>query len=315
MLSSIALLLLGLLILTLGAELLVRGASGLALRCGLSPLVVGLTVVAFGTSAPELAVSAKAALSGNSALAVGNIVGSNIFNVAVILGIAATICPLAVNLQVLRREMPIMLAASLLFLTFLSTGSGISSTEAGVLFAGIILYTALSIRAARRETSLTGSGQPSSPVRMSIALPMIIAGLGLLVGGARLMVHNATVIALTLGISQAVIGLTIVAAGTSMPELATSVVAAFRKQTDIAVGNIVGSNIFNLLSIGGAAGLLAPPLQATGISRVDFGFMLGTSVLLLPLMRTGLLIKRWEGTVLLAAYGVYLFLVWPKPPI
>ena len=312
MTASILLLILGLLILTLGAELLVRGASGLALRCGLTPLVVGLTVVAFGTSAPELAVSLKAGLSGSGDIAVGNIVGSNIMNVAVILGLAACICPLSVQWQVLRREMPVMLGASVLFVGFL-VHDGLARWEAGLLFGGVILYTWSSVRMARRETKAAIGEVPAvSSGPFGLALTFIIVGLAMLVGGAQLMVDNAIAIARVLGISEAVVGLTIVAAGTSMPELATSVVAALRRQTDIAVGNVVGSNIFNVLCIGGGTGIAAAPLQGNGVGWIDYGFMLGTSALLLPLMWTGFTIKRWEGIVLLGLYGTYLYFVWPS---
>lgn len=309
MITSILLLVTGLIILTLGAEFLVRGASGLALRCGLSPLVVGLTVVAFGTSAPELAVSVKAALSGSGDLAIGNIVGSNCFNVAVILGLAAIVCPLSVHLQILRREMPIMLAVSAAF-PWLVMHHGLSRVEAAVLFAGIILYVGFSVWQSKREPEAAVPAPPHTS-RLGAALGLVIAGLLMLVGGARLMVDHAVIIASMLGISQAVIALTIVAAGTSMPELATSVVAALRKQTDIAVGNIVGSNIFNVLAIGGAAGLIAPPLSSADIGWVDYGFMLGLSFLLMPLMWTGFTLKRWEGALLLAVYVTYLYLLWP----
>lgn len=317
MLTPILLLVLGLVVLTGGAEALVRGASGLALRAGLSPLVVGLTVVALGTSAPELAVSVKSAWDGNGDIAAGNIIGSNIFNVAVILGLAAIVCPLKVHLQVLRWDMPVMLFVSVVGVVFFLTGGVLERGEAGILFAGILVYTALAVRMARRETqdaraAAVGSEGGAPPAAGSLAASsfLVLLGLALLVGGTELLVRNAVLIARALDLSDAVIALTIVSAGTSLPELATSVVAALRKQTDIAVGNIVGSNIFNLLSIGGLAGLIAP-IHVRGVGVTDFAFMLGTSALLLPLMRTGFVIKRGEGAVLLACYAAYLFCIWP----
>ncbi len=318
MLPSILLLLLGLAILTAGAEALVRGASGIALKAGLSPLVVGLTVVAFGTSAPELAVSVKSALSGSGDIAAGNIIGSNIFNIAVILGISALVCPLVVHLQILRWDMPIMLGVSVLGVVFFKTGGVLERWEAALLFTGIVTYTTLAIRMARKETKAAQAAAvgdddslPATPGNLPLAILLVLAGLAMLVGGAQLLVDNAITIAHTLKISDAIIGLTIVAAGTSLPELATSLVAALRKHTDIAIGNIVGSNLFNLLSIGGLAGLIHP-IHAGGVTNLDYGFMIGTAVLLLPLMRSGFVIKRWEGGLLLASYVAYMVCLWPK---
>ncbi len=320
MLLSFLLLTVGLAVLVAGAESLVRGASGIARAAGLSPLVIGLTVVAFGTSAPELAVSIRSTLAGSGDLAIGNIAGSNLFNVAVILGLSALVCPLVVNLQVIRLDMPVMLAASAVFVGFYLSGGELARWEAGLLFAGAIFYTVLLVRMSRREVA--NSKEPSGEVQI-LAVPaeppkrlwtqglLVAAGLAGLVLGAHLFVENAVGIARTLEVSEAIIGLTIVAAGTSLPELATSVVAALRKETDVAVGNIVGSNLFNVLCIAGAAGLVRP-IGTGQISWLDFGFMLGTSALLLPLMRTGFRLVRWEGAVLLASYAVYLFLRWPR---
>ncbi|MDF1740922.1 MAG: calcium/sodium antiporter [Verrucomicrobiales bacterium] len=308
---TVLILIVGLVVLTLGAEFLVRGASSIAARLGLSPLVIGLTVVAFGTSAPELAVSLKAALAGQGGIALGNIVGSNIFNVAAILGIAAMICPLAVHLDVIRRDMPIMLGASGLFVTFLLTGQRLERWEGMVLFLLIIVYVIRSVRVAGKEKNpeaLVEFEQPKSSITLSIVLTL--AGFAMLVFGARIFVDSAVSIARSLGWSEAVIGLTIVAAGTSMPELATSVVASLRRQTDIAIGNVVGSNIFNLLCIGGAAGALSP-INSGALGWVDLGAMLLTSVILLPLMRSGFRLNRIEGGLLFGMFLLYLWLVWP----
>ncbi|MCB1061897.1 MAG: calcium/sodium antiporter [Verrucomicrobiae bacterium] len=319
MLTSLLLIALGLVLLVAGAEALVRGASGLARAAGLSPLVIGLTVVAFGTSSPELAVSIKATLAGSGDLAIGNIAGSNIFNIAAILGLSALICPLVVNYQIVRLDMPVMLGASLLFISFCLTGEGISRPEAGVLFASVIAYTVFLVRMSRRESaaakasaeSLEIHGVPAeAPARLWTQFLLAAAGFGLLLIGARFLVDNAVLLARGMGVSEAVIGLTIVAAGTSLPELATSIVAAIRKETDVAIGNIVGSNIFNLLAIGGAAGLVRP-IGLGNIDRVDLAVMFAVSLLLLPLMRTGFRLVRWEGAVLISAYVGYVALRWP----
>jgi cation:H+ antiporter len=310
-------------VLTAGAEALVRGASALGLRSGISPLVVGLTIVAFGTSAPELAVSVKAALQGSGDIAVGNIVGSNIFNVAAILGVSALVRPLTVHLQVIRFDTPLMLVVSLAFAAMLIFGDGLSRVEAALLFAGIIAYTVHSVCAARRESAAARAqapgldppdalAVPKRPLALWACLALVVGGLATLVIGARLLVDNAIVLARAIQVSEAVIGLTIVAAGTSLPELATSLVASLRRETDIAIGNIVGSNIFNVLCIGGATGLVASPVTMDGIRHADLYWMLGVSCLLLPLQRSGLTLQRWEGALLLASYGAYLALLWPK---
>ncbi len=308
------LLALGLVLLTAGADVLVRGASSIASRLGLSELVVGLTVVAFGTSAPELAVSVKSAHAGQGGIAMGNVIGSNIFNIAVILGLSAMVCPLAVHLKIIRRDMPLLLAVSTLFAVLLSTGGGLSRPEGGLLVAGLVGYLAWSV-AAERKPGPPGAAGPAdggAPMRLPVALALVAAGLALLVFGARLLVDNATHLARGLGVGEEVIGLTIVAAGTSLPELATSLVAALRRQTDIAIGNIVGSNLFNLLGIAGIAALVRP-VDAGGISGRDLGFMLAAAVALLPLMRSGFKIARWEGALLFAGFVAYLWAVWPKP--
>lgn len=306
-------LIIGLIILTAGAELLVRGASRIAEKLGLSSLVIGLTVVAFGTSAPELAVSVKAALSGQGGIALGNIVGSNIFNVAAILGIAAMICPLAVNRDIIKRDMPIMLGASLLFVFFVRSSGRLNPWEGFILFGLILFYVVSTVRrAGSKKIPLAKSETvPAAPTNHSLPLSIFLtlAGLGMLLFGAKLFVDGAVSIARLLGWSEAAIGLTIVAAGTSLPELATSVVASYRRQTDIAIGNVVGSNIFNLLCIGGVSGSLSS-IDSAGIGWVDLGAMVLTSLLLLPLMRNGFRLNRIEGGFLFSAFLGYLWLIW-----
>lgn len=315
MLTIIGFLAVGLVLLCLGAEGLVRGSASLALRAGVTPLVVGLTVVAFGTSSPEMVVSTKAAWLGQGSIALGNVVGSNIFNVAVILGLSALVRPLKVNVQLIRFDLPVMIAVSLLAF-FMFRDGHLSRAESALLFLAVVVYTVVVIRMARREHSLKvdqefAEGTPKASRSVLLDFVYVAGGLGLLVVGARLFVHGAVDLARVWGVSEAVIGLTIVAAGTSMPELATSMVAAFRKQEDIAIGNIIGSNIFNLLAILGVAGLIRP-FDGGGVQPADFYFMLGTSIIILPLMRWGLRLNRVEGLLLLVAYGCYLALLWPK---
>lgn len=318
MAGNLVFIILALLLLFAGAEALVRGSSSLALRAGLSPLMVGLTIVAFGTSSPELVVSVEAALSGQGDISVGNVVGSNSFNIGIILGLTALICPIPVHYQIIRIDAPIALVvAGLLWLLLLNGQLG--RLEGALLFTGIVTYTFMNLYFARRQSALPNVvADPSADVsvpgvtsRWQIDAGLIIGGLAVLVFGSNLLVTNAIVVAESLGVSQAIIGLTIVAAGTSMPELATSVVAALRKQPDIAIGNIVGSNIFNILGILGIASLISP-LTAPGIAWSDYAAMILFTVLLIPLLYTGRLLHRVEGAFLLALYGVYLFVLWPK---
>lgn len=308
MLVSAASLLAGLLLLTAGAEGLVRGASALAQRMGLSPLVVGLTVVAFGTSTPELVVSLGAALQGNSGIALGNIVGSNIGNIGLILGGAALIAPLRAQTQIVRLDIPIMIGVSVLLGLLLVDGD-VGRLEGLILVLGLGTYTVFTIMMARRDPAPPAMSEAlSHPATEHSAirdLGFVIGGLALLMGGAHLLVNAAVTIAEQLGISQAVIGLTIVGIGTSLPELATSFAAAFRGASDIAIGNVVGSNIFNLLGILGTTALIQP-LPAAGIGLVDIGVMIGLALLTLPMARSGFTLNRWEGTALVLLYAGYL---------
>jgi len=307
----------GLVGLVAGAELLVRGASKLALSFGLSPLVVGLTVVAFGTSAPEVAVSVGAALSGQTDLAVGNVVGSNIFNVLFVLGLAALITPLAVNRQLIRQEVPIMIGVSVLLLV-LSMDRQISMFDALLLLALMIGYTTFLVRQSRAQTALakqTGSDDSDLPrvdpgawdAKLPVQIVLILAGLLLLVGGSQALLTAAVTTAKAFGVSDLVIGLTIVAAGTSLPEVATSVMAAIRGQRDIAVGNVVGSCVFNILGCLGLAGLASGgglPVPAAAMA-FDLWVMLAVALACLPIFVTGREIARWEGGVFLVYYVAY----------
>lgn len=298
----------GLLLLTAGAEGLIRGASSLARRLGLSPLVIGLTVVAFGTSTPEFVVSLQGALDGRSALALGNVVGSNIGNIGLILGGAALISPLRVQAQIIRLDVPIMIGVSLVLGGLLWDGA-VSRIEGAILAVGIIAYTWMTIALARRDTSPAvqnefEDGIPSQhPLWQDLLF--VLGGLSFLVGGGQLLVSGAVTIAQQFGVSETVIGLTIVGIGTSLPELATSLLAAARGAGDIAVGNVVGSNIFNILGILGSVALVQP-LSAGTLGLVDAGAMIGFALLLLPLMRTQYVLHRWEGALLIGLYGGYL---------
>jgi cation:H+ antiporter len=315
MVSILLSLLTGLALLYFGAEGLVKGSSSFALRLGVSPLMIGLTIVAYGTSMPELVVSSKAALDGYGGIAIGNIVGSNIFNIAVTLGLSALIRPLRVNLQVIRLDMPVMIIASLLLLAFFQDIT-LTRAEGLLLTLGIVIYTVGMIYIARKEPEKKTTEEPQASIpgkhrNIAFNFIFIAGGFALLVLGARFLVDGSVKLAELWGVSRAVIGLTIIAAGTSLPELATSVIAAIHNETDIAIGNVVGSNIFNILGILGVSTLLAP-LNGIGISMFDIYVMIGTAVLLLPLMRTGFVLNRWEGGVLLCVYGGYLYYLWPK---
>jgi len=302
---------LGIGLLTLGADLLVRGAAALAERVGLSPLVIGLTVVAFGTSMPEVSVSIGSVLSGEGGVALGNALGSNIFNILVVLGGSAIIRPLLVQRRLVRMDVPVMIgAATLVFL--LALNGVLSRGEGIVLLVLSVVYTVLLIRAGLASDERIGpaaSEPPRAPPHTLANVARLTLGLVLLVVGARLLVDGAEATARALGVSELVIGLTVVAAGTSLPELATSFVAALRGQRDIAVGNVVGSNIFNSLVVLGAAGVVsgtdgvAVPL---GVITFDLPVMLAASVACLPIFFTGWTISRWEGWIFLGYYGIYL---------
>jgi cation:H+ antiporter len=289
----------------------VRGSAALAARLGVTPLVIGLTVVAFGTSMPELVVSARSALEGSAALAAGNVVGSNIGNIALILGICAVIRPLGVQARIIRIDLPLLLGVSVLLLLLLGDDR-LGRLEGGLLLAGLVGYTIFSLRAAPRESAAVqaefAAGAPAAPRNVILNLAFIAGGLLLLVIGARLLVEGATFIARGAGVREAVIGLTVVAVGTSLPELATSVLASTRGEGDIAIGNVVGSNLFNILGILGVAALVRP-LVGTGMSVLDLGVMMGATVVLLPLAWTGFRIGRLEGILLLTGYATYLALL------
>jgi cation:H+ antiporter len=305
---------LGLIALVAGAELLVRGASKLALSFGISPLVVGLTVVAFGTSAPELAVSVQSAWSGQVDIALGNVVGSNIFNVLFILGGSALIVPLVVHQQIIRQEVLVMIGASLLLWAMAADG-GISRWEGLLLASLVVAYTFIIIRQSRRETAAIKAeydeafdgGAKGWDAHWGVQILLILAGLALLVLGANWLVEAAVAFAQYLGVSELIIGLTIVAAGTSLPEVATSIMAALRGERDIAVGNVVGSNIFNILAVLGISASVAPGdlAVAPAMLAFDIPVMVAVAVACLPVFFSGSAISRWEGVLFLALYVAY----------
>jgi len=314
MIIDILLLIVGLVLLAIGADVLVRGGSSLARHLGLTPLVVGLTVVAFGTSAPEMVVSVGGAARGSGDIAIGNVVGSNIFNVGFILGLAALCSPLIVKLGVLKLDVPIMIGVSVLGMGIVSTGV-VSRLEGFLLILILTAYTVWSVRLAKKQSTVDieqefeqGIPKPTRSVRKDWLL--IAGGLALLLVGSNLMLESAISLARAAEISDAVIGLTIVAAGTSMPELASTLAAALRKQSDIAIGNILGSNIFNILGILGLSSLVKP-LNASGIQPSDLWVMIALSVVALPLLWTGRTMQRWEGALLLCGYIGYVWARWP----
>lgn len=298
----------GLVLLIVGAELLVRGAARLAASFGVPALVIGLTVVAFGTSAPELAVSVKSAWSGQTELAIANVVGSNIFNVLFILGLAALVSPLVVSRQLIRQDVPIMILVSAIAAAMAWNGM-LAPWEAGLLVVGLVVYTAFLFIQGRKggERADDGAPMPSVPVWRNLLL--VVVGLALLVLGARWLVGSAVSIASSLGVSEAVIGVTIVAAGTSLPEVMTSVMATLRGQRDIAIGNVVGSNVFNVLCVLGLSGLVSPEPVVAGsqLAGLDIPVMVGVAVLCLPLFFTGATLSRFEGALFL---GLYVSYVW-----
>jgi len=302
----------GIALLTGGGELFIRGALAAARRLGVSPLLSGLVIVGFGTSAPELVVSVSAALDQQPDIAIGNVVGSNIGNIMLILGICALITPLAVSRLALQRDAATVVAVSILFL-LLVAGSALVRLDAVVLLAGLAGYIIWAYATERLATTPAAErhraeGEAISVVPDSLArtLAALAGGLVLLIGGSQVLLAGATGIAVAMGVPETVIGLTLVAVGTSVPELSVSVIAALRRQADVAIGNILGSNIFNLLGILGLSALLQPLPVATRILQFDQWIMLATAVLLLGFLYTGRRLSRLEGGVLLAGYVLYL---------
>lgn len=296
----------GLGLLFIGGNWLVQGSSRLAQSIGISPLIVGLTIVAVGTSAPELIVSVSAALSGSADIAVGNIVGSNIANIGLILGLSALIYPVSVHVTMLRREIPIMIAVTLI-VVFMFQDLILSRLEGILLLGGFLLFTGFMIFYSRQEQNITHNIPEEEAVTESASLQRnrellrLVVGIVLLVVGAQLTVNNATILARNVGVSELVIGVTLVAVGTSLPELVTSVTAAIRKESDIAIGNVVGSNIFNILGILGISAFIQPIQVASQSATVDSLVMIVFSLLVLPFVLDRKL-GRIEGGIFILAY-------------
>jgi cation:H+ antiporter len=328
MLEAWLLLLGGLVSLIAGGDLLVRGAVQVASRLGVSPLVIGLTLVGFGTSAPELVTSIQAALIGAPGIAFGNIVGSNIANVLLILGASAILYPVIVTSSALRRDGIVMVAVAVAF-AGVAVAMPMARWVGAVFILTLAAYVYLAFRQERRRETVTDHGAaydkgaalqaadpgtaPAFDAGGPVLLPVLIAlgGLALVVLGGACLVDGAVRIARSFGISETVIGLTIVAVGTSLPEFVTSVLAAIRRQGDVAFGNVVGSNIYNLLGIAGATALIAPGEVPSEIARFDNLVMVAVSVLLFAFAWTSHRIARWEGAAMLLAYGAYVFVLWP----
>lgn len=309
----------GLALLAGGGELLLRGAVGLATRVRLTPAVIGLTVVAAGTSVPELAVSAIASLEGQTDIATGNVVGSNIFNVVFILGLSALIRPLSIGGNTIRLEYPVMALVTLMCLAIIQDGS-VNRLDALLLLSVYVCFTAYMVALVRDQMSTTELREFGAEVKelggdaptvksLPALLAFVLGGIAVLGAGAQATVTGAVDLARLFGLSERVIGLTIVAVGTSLPEVVTSIVSVARGRDDVAIGNVIGSNLFNILGILGLSALISPLAVNPLLVARDAWWMLGTTLLLFPLMYSGFRVMRWEGGVLLATYGVYLALL------
>ena len=304
----------GLVLLFLGADWLVKGAGTMALHLGLSPLIVGLTVVALGTSIPEALVSVQAALGNQGGIALGNVIGSNILNIALILGLSALIQPLKVDSHLVKADVPLLVGASFMLIVLLEDFH-ISRIEEALLLLGIVFYVCGNIMTVKRtspeENKIEGMEIPEDQSKNLFRhIGFLILGLISLAFGSEFLVSGAVDLARLWGLSEALIGLTIVSIGTGTPELATALMAAYRKTADIAIGNAVGSNLFNIMFVVGLSGLVAP-MDASGIQTSDLYVMFGLTILLLPTVWTGLVLDRKEGFLFLAIYVAYLYYLWP----
>ncbi|MCW4352848.1 calcium/sodium antiporter [Hoyosella sp. YIM 151337] len=315
---TIAVLVAGFVLLILGGETLVRGASSLARIFGMSPLIVGLTVVAFATSTPELAVSAGAALSGYPGIAVGNVVGSNIANILLIVGLTALLAPLIVKSRIVRADIPVMAAFSVVLLVIALDGT-VSRLDGAILLVALVAYLTVTVVTSRRSRApVSGPESPAANApgesagatsrtrSLLVSSGLVALGVLLLVVGARLLVSAASEIASALGVSDLIVGLTVVAIGTSLPELATSLIAAARGERDMAVGNIVGSNVFNIGAVLGVTSLITPIEVAPSAVRFDLPIMVAVALVLLPVAFTAMAISRWEGALFAGFYVAYI---------
>jgi cation:H+ antiporter len=308
MLGNVLFVIAGLVLLAAGAEGLVRGAGAVALRFGVAPLVVGLTIVALGTGSPEFVLSVQAAAGGNGGIALGNVVGSNISNIALVLGLAALVRPMAVQARLVRREVPVMIVATFALAALLWDGT-LSRLDGAALLAAAVAYVVFAYLGARSGDSPVVAEEFDAELECQrslwIELLLVAVGLGALLLGATVLLRGAVELAERFGISEVVVGLTVIAIGTSLPELATSVTAARRRRADVAFGNAIGSNVINILAVLGTAALVRP-IDASGLRPLDLGVFLVSAVLVLPLMARGSVLNRWEGGVLLAGYAAYI---------
>jgi len=305
---SYLLFILGFILLIFGGYLLVRGASSLALRFNISPLVIGLTVMAFGTSAPELMVSIMAAVQGHPDVAIGNVVGSNISNIALVLSLTVIFRSINVRVQSVLIDWPVMLLSSVIFYVFCFSNSKIERWEAAILFIGILVYN-VGIISYERAKNKEIKEDNEHEVSLARQLTEITIGCLALAGGANFLVDGAIVLAKDFGISERVISITLVAIGTSLPELTTSIIAALKKKTEMALGNIIGSNIYNILCIIGITGLITPIQINAKIIEFDIFWMLGFSLLIYPFMRIKWKLGTVSGIILLVLYITYIYLV------
>ncbi len=313
MFIDIVFLIVGGFMLYLGAEGLVRGSVAIAFRMGITALVIGLTFVAFGTSSPELVVSLSAGAVGDSEIALGNVIGSNIANVALILGAAALVKPIDVNPSYLKKDLIIMLLVSVLMIILIMDGE-IGLFDGMIFTIGIISYVFFSFYTAKKENGIQEiitEEIPKKQRKLFTDIMFFLGGLAILIFGARLFVDGAVNIAEVLGVSKTIIGISIVAFGTSLPELATSIVAALKGEADVSLGNVIGSNIFNILMILGITGLIFP-IPATELNWIDLGIMLGVSVIIIPLSYFGKKLSRIDGLILLAIYAGYIYYLFAK---
>ncbi len=305
----------GLLLLLVGADFLVRGSVSLGLRLGVTPLVAGLTIVAFGTSSPELMIGVDAAMKGFGSLAIGSAIGSNVCNIALVLGAAAIVRPINIQSQIVRLDIPVMIACSLLLIALLADGL-ISKGDGILLMFGIAGYIGFSIYSSRREQKKIqeefGEFVRDNLLAWWKEVLLVAIGMTLLIFGGSLLVDNAVRLAESVNIDPAVIGLTIIALGTSLPELATAMLASYRRHSDIAIGNAVGSNIFNILVVVGVSAMIRP-LMMGAVAWIDLGVMLAMTLILVPLVATRRQLERWEGGLLVAIYVVYILTTAQSP--
>jgi len=305
MLLNTVLIVLGIILVLWGADRMTEGSVALAERFNVSQLTIGLTIVAMGTSLPEFCVSLVSALKGTPDLAVGNIVGSNIFNALLIVGVAAMVTPINITLTTVRKDIPFALVASVLLMMMCFDGK-ISRLNGAILLAMFAIFMVITFKTAGQDPQTQNDDKPAKkPMKLWLCVVFIIAGLGALILGSELFVNGATKVATLLGVSQAVIGLTIVAGGTSLPELATSVVAARKGNSGIAIGNVLGSNVFNILFILGVTGVISP-MHMQGITMMDLSVMVTAMIMLWLFSYTKLTLERWEGVVLTATFLIYL---------